>query len=298
MAKKTTVNKKNDASKKTTVTPKTSPKKVAVKASPIKKVETKKTTAVPKTKETAVAKTKKTTVNKKSEIKNEITPKKVTKITVVEKPKPKVEKTVRKKIVALPQKIEVKKKPTVKITETKKITPKKEVKTVEKSVTVKPTVGKATVAKPTTVKETTVKKKSKNSAIRYSDADLKEFRAVIQIAKDEQLEELEMLEERIEDFNNRDLAEETTYSLHMGEQGSEAAEKEKTYAMIQRIHEHIKKLNDALNRVDDKTYGICRECHCLIAKERLLAVPITTLSASYKIHQKCPEDGIDKIEKR
>ena len=85
------------------------------------------------------------------------------------------------------------------------------------------------------------------------------------------------------------------YSMHMGEQGSEPMEKEKTYAQIQRINEYIKKLDDALERIKDKTYGICRVCGILIAKERLLAVPITTLSASWKIHNRCPEDGIDKI---
>jgi len=107
-----------------------------------------------------------------------------------------------------------------------------------------------------------------------------------------------MLRERLEDFNNIDLAEESMiYSLHMAEQGSEAIEKEKTYAQIQRISEYLQKLNEALSRIDNKTYGICRICNCLIAKERLLAVPITTLSASYKIHQRCPEDNIDRIEK-
>jgi RNA polymerase-binding transcription factor DksA len=86
------------------------------------------------------------------------------------------------------------------------------------------------------------------------------------------------------------------YSMHMAEQGSEAMEKEKTYAQIQRINDYIKKLDEAMLRIKDKTYGICRVCNCLIAKERLLAVPVTTLSASYKIHQKCPDDGVDRIE--
>jgi RNA polymerase-binding transcription factor DksA len=84
--------------------------------------------------------------------------------------------------------------------------------------------------------------------------------------------------------------------MHMAEQGSEAIEKEKTYAQITRINEYLKKLDEALARVEDKSYGICRMCGCLIAKERLLAVPATTLSASYKIQKKCPEDGVDRIE--
>lgn len=133
--------------------------------------------------------------------------------------------------------------------------------------------------------------------MRYSDEDLLMFFNVISSAKNESIEELRMLRERLDDLTSTDHAEESMiYSMHMAEQGSEAMEKEKTYAQVQRISEYLKKLDDALDRIKTKTYGICRICGCLIAKERLLAVPITTLSAAYKIHEKCPEDNIDKIE--
>ena len=125
-----------------------------------------------------------------------------------------------------------------------------------------------------------------NPSVKYSDEDLQEFYDNIKLSKDDALDELRMLKERLEDLTSPDMAEESMiYSMHMAEQGSEAIEKEKTYAQIQRINEYLKKLDDALNRIKDKTYGICRVCGCLINKERLLAVPITTLSASYKIHQ-------------
>jgi RNA polymerase-binding transcription factor DksA len=133
--------------------------------------------------------------------------------------------------------------------------------------------------------------------VRYSDDDLEEFAKIIKESKEEALEELRMLKERLEDLTSSDIAEESMiYSMHMAEQGSEAQEKEKTYAQIQRIQEYLKKLEDAMDRIKNKTYGICRVCGCLIAKARLMAVPITTLSASYKIHQRCPEDGNDRIE--
>lgn len=135
------------------------------------------------------------------------------------------------------------------------------------------------------------------SNVRYSDEELEEFGNNIKLAKEEAIDELRMLRERLDDLTSPDMAEESmVYSMHMAEQGSEAMEKEKTYAQIQRINEYLKKLDDAMVRIKDKTYGICRVCGCLINRERLFAVPITTLSASYKIHQKCPEDGIDKIE--
>ena len=180
--------------------------------------------------------------------------------------------------------------------------------TVKKSQTVTakmPTKAAAATAKETTKMATQQTNSNSNSTpkikvpTRYSDDDLEMFREVIKAYKDEALDELRMLEDRLESFNDSDMAEESMiYSLHMGEQGSEAIEKEKTYAQIQRTSEYIQKLNEALKRIDNKTYGICRVCNCLIAKERLLVVPITTLSASYKIHQKCPNDGVDKIEKR
>lgn len=136
-----------------------------------------------------------------------------------------------------------------------------------------------------------------NPNIRYSDEELQEFSVLITQEKETALDELRMLKERLDDLTSFDAADESMiYSMHMAEQGSEAQEKEKTYAQIQRIHEYIKKLEEAMERIKNKTYGICRVCGCLIAKERLRAVPITTLSASYKIHQKCPDDGIDKIE--
>ncbi|MCK5742703.1 MAG: hypothetical protein KAH48_10830, partial [Chlorobi bacterium] len=135
--------------------------------------------------------------------------------------------------------------------------------------------------------------------VRYKAADLVEFKARIGVVRKEAIEELRMLKERLDDLTNYDFAEESMiYSMHMAEQGSEAFEKEKTYAQIQRINEYIKKLDDALLRIKDKSYGVCRVCGCLVAKQRLLAVPITTLSASYKIQKKCPEDGIDRIQPR
>lgn len=132
--------------------------------------------------------------------------------------------------------------------------------------------------------------------LRYSDKDLSEFRTNIEKAKEEAVEELRMLRERLEDLTNSEANDDSSiYSMHMAEQGSEAVEKEKTYAQIQRIQDYLRKLDESLLRITEKSYGICRMCGILIARERLMAVPITTLSASYKIHKKCPEDGNDKI---
>jgi RNA polymerase-binding transcription factor DksA len=135
--------------------------------------------------------------------------------------------------------------------------------------------------------------------VRYSDAELAQFRKHILAERQHSLEEFEILKDNLEEITNSEMADENaSYSMHMAEQGTNAQEKEKIYAHVQRLGDYIKKLDDALQRIDDKVYGICRMCGILIAKERLMAVPITTQSASYKIFKKCPEDGIDRIVRR
>lgn len=122
------------------------------------------------------------------------------------------------------------------------------------------------------------------------------FRQIVLKEKQKTLEELRLLRERLEDLNSFNYIEEGgIFALHPAEQGAEAWERERTYAQIQRLTAYLQKLDEALKRIDNKTYGICRKCGILIAKERLMAVPITTLSASWKIHHRCPEDGIDRI---
>ncbi|MFW5701948.1 MAG: TraR/DksA family transcriptional regulator [Bacteroidota bacterium] len=193
------------------------------------------------------------------------------------------------------------KKPATKKATTKKSTAKKaEEKPAAEAEPKRPAktedVGSTPQAAPT-VPRAEAADKPEVPDVHYSKEDLELFASIIQESRREALEELVMLKERLEDLTSYEFAEESMiYSMHMAEQGSEAMEKEKTYAQIQRINEYIKKLDEAMQRIKDKTYGICRMCGCLIAKERLMAVPITTLSASFKIHQKCPEDGIDRIE--
>jgi DnaK suppressor protein len=134
------------------------------------------------------------------------------------------------------------------------------------------------------------------TAVRYSDSDLEMFRLHIETERKKAMEEFQILRENLEDLTNSEMADENaSYSMHMAEQGTDAQEKEKLYAHVQRVSDYIKKLDEALQRIHDKIYGICKMCGILIAKERLLAVPITTQSASYKLRKRCPEDGIDRI---
>lgn len=137
------------------------------------------------------------------------------------------------------------------------------------------------------------------TSVRYADKDLEDFRVHIEAERKKAMEEFQILRENLDDLTNSEMADENaSYSMHMAEQGTDAQEKEKLYAHVQRVSDYIKKLDEALQRIQDKVYGICKMCGILIAKERLLAVPITTQSASYKLRKRCPEDGVDRIVKR
>ncbi|MBO4802413.1 MAG: TraR/DksA family transcriptional regulator [Bacteroidaceae bacterium] len=116
---------------------------------------------------------------------------------------------------------------------------------------------------------------------RYSDEELEEFRVLIQ-------EKLKVAEEDYEHtmdaVMNRDSneADDTAPTYHALEEGSEVQSKEQLMSMAHRQQKFIQGLKAALVRIDNKTYGICRETGKLIPKERLRAVPHATLSIEVK----------------
>jgi RNA polymerase-binding transcription factor DksA len=91
------------------------------------------------------------------------------------------------------------------------------------------------------------------------------------------------------------INENSPYSLHMAEQGTDAMEREKTFLYAQRETKFLSYLEEALKRIEDGTYGICSACvedpqylcpTCpLIPKERLEAVPHTQLCLPMKQRQ-------------
>ena len=117
--------------------------------------------------------------------------------------------------------------------------------------------------------------------LRYSDAELAEFREVImqklELAKRDYDEIMRAL--RHEDSN--DVAD--TSPTYKGlEDGSDAAYLEEQLQIASRQAKFIQGLQAALVRIENKTYGVCRETGKLIAKERLMAVPHATLSIEAK----------------
>ncbi len=119
---------------------------------------------------------------------------------------------------------------------------------------------------------------------RYSDAELQEFKAIIleklRVAK----EELSSLTKSLSN-SNANGTDDTAGTYKTLEDGSATLEKEQINQLAARQKKFIDNLEAALVRIENKTYGVCRETGKLIQKERLKAVPHTTLSIEAKNKQ-------------
>jgi RNA polymerase-binding transcription factor DksA len=88
---------------------------------------------------------------------------------------------------------------------------------------------------------------------------------------------------------NGDLS---SYSTHQADQGSDADYQEKEVYMLETQQEKLKKLNQALKRIFEKSYGLCEMCGCFIEEERLKIVPFA------KMCIKCKTIEEDKKKRR
>jgi len=126
--------------------------------------------------------------------------------------------------------------------------------------------------------------KQETEKTRYSDVELQEFKELIleklRIAK----EELNALAASLSS-PNANGTDDTAGTYKTLEDGSATLEKESINQLAARQKKFIEQLEAALVRIENKTYGICRETGKLIQKERLRAVPHTTLSMEAKLKQ-------------
>jgi RNA polymerase-binding transcription factor DksA len=116
---------------------------------------------------------------------------------------------------------------------------------------------------------------------RYSDSELDEFRQIINLKLDEARKDYDLLKQTLANTDNNGT-EDTSPSFKMIEDGSETLSREETAQLAARQEKFIKHLEDALLRIRNKTYGICRVTGRLISKERLRLVPHATLSIEAK----------------
>ena len=172
-------------------------------------------------------------------------------------------------------------KPVKKTAAKKSVTGSKTKAVTKGTAKVKKSVSKVSAGKSTTkqsAEKDTMKTNGKANGKTYlTDKDLQFFTELIIEQKNEILENARRLRESLIDENTGDyVGDHSTFSMHMAEQGSDEMEREKAYMFIQRDEKHLFYLENALERIAKKTYGLCVSCGKSISKARLEAVPITS----------------------
>ena len=119
----------------------------------------------------------------------------------------------------------------------------------------------------------------------FSAKELKHFKQLILDKRDNAIEDIERMNLQLKD--SREQAEnDSAYSFHMADAGTDAMEREKLYLMMARKQKYVGYLDRALERIESKTYGICKVTGKPISKERLESVPHTEISIEAKLKQK------------
>jgi RNA polymerase-binding transcription factor DksA len=119
---------------------------------------------------------------------------------------------------------------------------------------------------------------------RYSDKELEEFREIINKKLEDAKRELTTLQAQLTSANDHGT-DDTANTFKMLEDGSDSLAKEEAGQLASRQRKFIEQLENALVRIENKTYGVCRVTGKLIPKERLRAVPHTTQSIEAKLNQ-------------
>jgi len=119
---------------------------------------------------------------------------------------------------------------------------------------------------------------------RYSDEELQEFKEIILKKLEKARQDLEILTEAFTTTGGNDIMD-TSPTFKVLEEGYQVMSKEENSKLAARQDKFIQSLENALIRIENKTYGICRETGKLISKERLRIVPHATLSIDAKLSQ-------------
>ncbi len=119
---------------------------------------------------------------------------------------------------------------------------------------------------------------------RYSDEELQEFKELILEKLAKAKRDYELFKADVTNTEGNDIAD-TSPTFKVLEEGASTLGKEESGRLAQRQMKFIQHLQAALVRIENKTYGICRETGKLIPKERLRAVPHATLGIDIKNRQ-------------
>jgi len=119
----------------------------------------------------------------------------------------------------------------------------------------------------------------------YTDEELQEFRELIMQKLEQAIRDYDLLRESAVDYQSNDVAD-TQPTFKAVHEGAASLSKGEAGRMAERLLKFIHNLQAALRRIENKTYGICRQTGKLIPKERLRAVPHATLSIEAKLQEK------------
>jgi len=125
-------------------------------------------------------------------------------------------------------------------------------------------------------------------AKKHSKAKLTQFRISIEKRMEEIAEDMGDIHDGILDNGNNSegLSQESVFSVHMADAGTDSFEQEKNYILMGRESDYYKNLEIALDRIDDGIFGICKICAELIPEERMLEVPNATKCVGCKEKEK------------
>lgn len=122
------------------------------------------------------------------------------------------------------------------------------------------------------------------SQTRYSDKELEEFQELIEKKLEKARKDLIYLQSSLYNPND-DAAIEALAGQKLMEEAADVQEREQNSQLAERLQKFVSNLDDALIRIRNKTYGVCKVSGKLISKERLRAVPHTTMSIAEKNKQ-------------
>ena len=123
---------------------------------------------------------------------------------------------------------------------------------------------------------------AETTKVRYSDEELEEFRTIINDMLDKARKEYNTLRRVIMHNGSNDIEDTTPSFKTVEDDGAYQLSKEEASQLAHRQYKFIQNLEAALVRIENKTYGICRETGKLIPKERLRLVPHATLTVEAK----------------
>jgi len=116
--------------------------------------------------------------------------------------------------------------------------------------------------------------------------DLAYFKDLLLKKREELIKNIEYLRSVTSNSTNQEASgDHSAYSFHMADQGTDAMEREKAFLFASRDEKYLKQITAALERIENGTFGICRVTGKDIGRERLEAVPTTTISYEAKVQE-------------